>query len=144
MFPIMLNPFLKNNCLTVVLKLGMQKQKSLIGSSCVKNDINDKISLYGKDTTLEDTIPHFLLKRLRGQCHGLSILFTHQSDNNRWCNFRISLTPSEYVDTLTCLFTAFLLISTQILFADVLSASTHLLFMLQNAHSKCILTSQKK
>lgn len=41
----------------------------------------------------------------------LSVVFTYLSDNNHWCDFRISLPPAEYAEILTCSVTACLLFS---------------------------------
>lgn len=133
-----LPPFFKKIKTAVFLKSNMQKQENLIGSFYVKKDINDKIFSCGEGTLLEGTIPHSFLESLNRQCHGLSVLFTLLSDNNHWCDFRISVTPAESVNTLTHLVTTYL-IFTQILLSEVLaqtSYSCHLMHIKKGILSK--------
>ena len=99
---LMLNPFFffkqSFNCGSEVEQAEMGKSQC---SSCVKKDINDKIFFCEEATIPEGTRPHSLPESLR-ECYALSPLCTHLSDNNHWCDFRVSLTLSEYVDIITC------------------------------------------
>ena len=70
---------------------------------CVRKDISDKISscvLWG--AKLEVTVTSFFSEKSETRVSE-AILVTHLTDNHHWCDFMISLTPSEYVGILNCL-----------------------------------------
>lgn len=80
----------------MVLKLTMEKWENLIVFFCDRKDISDKISscvLGG--TILEVTVTSFFSEKSETRVLQ-AVLVTHLSENHHWCDFVISLTPSEY------------------------------------------------